>query len=295
MSVARLPSPPSWRPLSAPPGIVPESARWYEQGGFFQWTDIRRQTISRWQPGTNDVHVVNTDTLACAALPTRDGGTILVGRSTVSRLDMVTGRRDVLLDLDLDDDMRLNDAAADPQGRLWVGSRAAERDLDRGTLYRIDSDGTVHEELHGIQLSNGISWTPKGDVAYYADFRAHRVDRLTFDADGHVVGRSVLAEYDDLLPDGLTVDADGRIWIAAWESSVVCLSPDGTELLRWEPPAPRPTSLAFGGDGYRTLLLTTARGRAQGIGADAETSPLAGLVFVGRVEAQGVAPYLLDL
>lgn len=288
------PRAPRWHALPAAPGVVPESARWYASGGFFQWTDIRRGTVSRWRPGEADspIDVTHVDDLACAALPGKDGGTVLIGRTTVSRLDFATGERALLFDLGLDDDMRLNDAAADPCGRLWVGSRAAGGDLSRGTLYRLDPDGAVHEELHGILLSNGICWSPQGDAAYYADFRAHRVDRLTFDPAGHVAERTVLAEFGDLMPDGLTVDAVGRIWVALWERAVLCITADGQVAAEWQPPAPRPTSVAFGGPDLRTMLLTTARGRM----SEPEVArwPLAGRVFAAHTDVQGLEPYLLD-
>lgn len=286
---------PQWTPLGAPPGIVPESARWYAAGGFFQWTDIRRQTVSRWHPGDERIATIEVDDLACAAIPSVDGGTILVGRSTVSRLDFDSGAREVIHDFGLEDDMRLNDAAADPQGRLWVGSRAAERNLLRGTLYRLDRNGSVHEELHNVLLSNGISWTAEGDVAYYADFRANRVDRLTFDSGGHVRERDTFAQFDAEQPDGLTVDAEGRVWITAWEDLLCAFAPSGAEVLRWASPAPRPTSVAFGGDDLATMMVTTARGRAGGQGADDEPSPLAGRVFVSQPGVHGIEPFLVDI
>lgn len=288
------PQEPQWQALPAPPGIVPESARWYASGGFFQWTDIRRQTISRWRP-TDDgpVEVISVGDLACAALPCRDGGTVLISRSTVSRIDFATGAQALIRDLGLDEDMRLNDAAADPEGRLWVGSRAAGGDLSRGTLYRIDPGGAVHEELHGILLSNGICWSPEGDVAYYADFRAHRIDRLAFDAAGHVADRAVFRGFGDLKPDGLTVDAAGRVWVALWERSILCLDSDGRIAAEWQPPAPRPTSVAFGGPDLRTILLTTARGTMSD--QEIDRWPLAGRVFAGRTSVQGLEPHLLAM
>lgn len=67
-------------------------------------------------------------------------------------------------------------------------------------------------------------------------------------------------ESDWGMPDGATVDAEGFVWIAAF---------DGWRLLRFAPngrldrtlPAPvaRPTSVQFGGDGLATLFVTSAR------------------------------------
>lgn len=64
----------------------------------------------------------------------------------------------------------------------------------------------------------------------------------------------------EVVRDGLTVDADGGIWVALWGGGAVNrYAPDGSLLTTVELPVRRPTSCAFGGRERDTLFVTTAR------------------------------------
>ena len=61
------------------------------------------------------------------------------------------------------------------------------------------------------------------------------------------------------MPDGLTVDAEGFVWLAVWDGwMVIRYEPDGRVVQRLALPGPRPTSCCFGGADLRTLYITTA-------------------------------------
>jgi sugar lactone lactonase YvrE len=63
-----------------------------------------------------------------------------------------------------------------------------------------------------------------------------------------------------VVPDGLTVDEEGGIWVALWNGSAVHrYAPDGSLLARVQLPVQRPTSCAFSGPGRDTLFVTSAR------------------------------------
>jgi sugar lactone lactonase YvrE len=63
-----------------------------------------------------------------------------------------------------------------------------------------------------------------------------------------------------VVPDGLTVDEEGGIWVALWNGSAVHrYAPDGSLLASVQLPVQRPTSCAFGGPGRDALFVTSAR------------------------------------
>ena len=85
-------------------------------------------------------------------------------------------------------------------------------------------------------------------------------------------------------PDGLTVDADGCVWVALWDGGAVRrYTPAGGLDRVVELPASRVTACAFGGPDLTDLYITTAR-----VGLDA-AHPLAGSLLVVPGAGKGLA------
>ncbi|MFY8042342.1 MAG: SMP-30/gluconolactonase/LRE family protein, partial [Rhodoferax sp.] len=114
--------------------------------------------------------------------------------------------------------------------------------------------------------------------------------RYTLNADGTVAAKTVWRVFTDAegTPDGMTHDADGNVWIAFWGGACIRQFTPEAELLQTIPlPATQITSMAFGGDDYRTLFVTSAR-----IGLDVTTLqkyPLSGACFAFTPGVAGVA------
>ncbi|MEU4612469.1 SMP-30/gluconolactonase/LRE family protein [Streptomyces umbrinus] len=156
---------------------------------------------------------------------------------------------------------RANDAAVAPDGALWAGTMRYDEAPGGGTLSRVAPDGTVETVLDDVAVSNGTGWSPDGRLMYYIDSPTRRID--VFDFDGQRVGgrrRLAAIEEGDGFPDGLTVDADGCVWVALWDGGAVRrYTPDGKLDRVVELPVPRPTACAFGGADLTDLYITTAR------------------------------------
>ena len=148
---------------------------------------------------------------------------------------------------------RMNDAACDPQGRLWAGTLADDHRPGGGALYRLDRDGRTELVLDGLTISNGLGWSPDGGTMYLADSGPRVVHAFAFDGEASTIsdGR-VLVEVPEGVgaPDGLTVDADGDLWVAIFGGGCVRRYSASGEL-RDEllVPARETTSCAFAGPG----------------------------------------------
>lgn len=164
------------------------------------------------------------------------------------------------------------------------GDHAVRRGGGRGTLTRVTGDGSA-EQLLTVAVSNGTGWSPDGSRLYYIDSPTRRVDVFDFDGE-RASGRREFAsiEAGEGFPDGLTVDAEGCVWVALWDGGQVRrYTPDGA-LDRTIPlPVRRPTACAFGGPDLRDLYVTTAR-----VGLTAP-HPLSGSLLVVPGAGQGVA------
>jgi sugar lactone lactonase YvrE len=185
---------------------------------------------------------------------------------------------------------RMNDGATDPHGRFWAGSMAYDETPGAGSLHRLELDGTVTTVLRGLTISNGIDWSPDGGTMYLPDSGPGTVTAFSFDpATGDISqGREIVRSDDAAIsPDGLTVDAEGDLWVAMWGGSEVRrYAAGGTLKDRLHVPAPQPTSCSFGGPGLATLFVTTAR---IGLGeAPLAAHPDSGRVFrVDGLDARG--------
>jgi sugar lactone lactonase YvrE len=160
------------------------------------------------------------------------------------------------------DGTRLNDAACDPEGRFWAGTLADDRRVGGGALYRLDQDGQTEMMVDGLTISNGLGWSPDGATMYLADTGPRVVHAFAFDGERGSIsdGRVLITVAEEIGgPDGLTVDADGDLWVAIFGGGrVQRYSPDGELLDELLVPAMETTSCAFAGHGLNRLYVTTA-------------------------------------
>ena len=271
-----------------------EGPWWDVQTGQLLWVDIFGEKVHRFDPTTGlDTHLDLGQPVSMVARR-REAGLVCAVRDGIAFVDF--DRRSTTLAKPIEHGLptnRMNDGACDPAGRLWVGTMATDLSPSAGTLYRVDHDLDVTAVRRQVTVSNGLDWSPDGCRFYYTDSATRRIDVYDFDvSDGHIGNRRALVQLDDRVatPDGLTVDADGTIWVAMWDGG--CLRryrPTGELIETVMLPVTRPTSATFGGSNLDLLFITTAR---HGLNADnLRTQPHAGAILVIETKTCGTAPY----
>jgi sugar lactone lactonase YvrE len=244
------------------------------------WVDILGSAVHRFHPGFGSDEVTSVPQHVGAAKPRTNGGLVLNLRDGIGIQDpggdlrwLVYWERD---------GMRGNDAAVDPAGRLWAGTMRYDTAAGGGFLARVEPTGRAAVVLPEVSISNGLGWSPDETRMYYVDTPTHRIDVFDYDLDsGDVRDRRPLAEVTDTdgSPDGLTVDADGCVWVAVnGGGQVRRYTPDGALDRVIEVPARQVSACCFGGDDLADLYVTT--GREGFSDRDSAEQPLAGSLFV---------------
>lgn len=196
-------------------------------------------------------------------------------------------------------DNRFNDGKCDHLGRLWAGTMGATDVPDniapcRGNFYHLAEDGTVKQVLDKVSISNGLAWSEDGRTLYYVDSCEYKLEAFTCDMEKGTIGqRRTIYDYRTgglfpWFPDGLTIDTQGRLWVACYGSAKVhCINPksgqveDSVTL-----PTDNITSVTFGGRDLDQLFVTTTTKRLTKEQMAAQ--PLAGAVFrVTGLKAKG--------
>ena len=251
-----------------------EGPVWSRRWGGLRWVDmLAGDVLSLAADGTVGRRRVGR---VAAAIRPRSGGGAVIGVERGFALEDPGGSVTALDPVWIDESLRMNEGGCDPEGRFYCGSMAYDQQPGAGSLYRLDPDGTVAVVLERVSISNGLEWSPDGSLAYYADTATHRVDVFDYDPGGGLTGRRPFVRLaDDINPDGLTVDADGGVWVALYGGGAVRrYSVDGRLDGVVELPTRLVTACTFGGPGLGQLFITTSR-ENMAPGED----PLAGSLF----------------
>jgi len=262
-----------------------EGPVWAEAWGALRFVDMLAGDILCLDPGGALVERLHAGTVAGAFRPRRDGG-MVVGVERGFALVDGENRVETLPELWHDRSVRMNDGATDPDGRFYCGSMAYDMTPGAGRLYRLEPGGAVTVVVPSATCSNGLAWTADGRTAYYVDTMTHRIDVFDYDAEAGLSGRRPFAAVPeaDGLPDGLTVDREGGVWVALYGGAAVRRYGPGGELdAVLELPVTQVTACTFGGPGLTELYITTSRETlAEG------DQPPAGSVYVARPGVGGL-------
>ena len=276
--------------------MLGEGAIWDSAKQVLYWVNILGGEVHIYHPDTNEDEVIPVGQFVGTVVPRQKGGLLLALKNGIGSLNLETKQLTMIANPEAHlPDNRFNDGKCDPAGRFWAGTLSLEEKEPLGSLYCMVPDGKVRRMLENVTISNGLAWSLDEKTFYYIDTPTMQVAAYDYDIQtGNISNKRIVISIPEKegAPDGMTIDAEGMLWIAHWGGWQVC---------RWNPftgeklqsikfPVSQVTSCAFGGKELDVLYVTSAR---KGLNKDSlEKEPLAGALFrYTNVGARGIPAY----
>lgn len=236
-----------------------EGPLWEKESGRVIFVDSDRTFVYAASADGKNTEILSDD-VQVSSVAFAESGYVLLGDG-MWLMDKV-GKKTKLLDSWQGEKLFFNDSVVDPKGRIYAGTYYWGTDgmVKTGKLFRLEKgcDPVVLDE--GIELSNGIAFSPDYTRMYYSDSAKKTIFCYDFDSgSGTIRDKRVFFRSEIGIPDGLTCDSEGYVWCAMWyESAVYRIAPDGTVDKIYRFPAKQVSSVTIGGAEMDTLYVTSA-------------------------------------
>lgn len=262
-----------------------EGLLWSARDAALYWVDILGTRVNRLDPASGRVDDwAMPDTIGWLVERERGGFVAGLGRAFVSLTFEPLIIETIVAPEPERDGNRFNDAKADAAGRIWAGSMPFTCDRPSGAFYRLDPDGRATRIEDGYTIPNGPAI---GDgFLFHTDTALDTIFRYAVNDDGSVGPREphIVFEPDWGHPDGMTIDAEGHLWVACWGGSCVArFDPAGRRERTIALPASQITNVVFAGDALDRMFVTSA--------AEDVDEPQAGCLFEIDPGCRGTPPY----
>ena len=260
-----------------------EGPLWHPDG-YWLFVDLRREppVIHRLAPAGGVPEIVREPSGGTNGMTFDLQGRLLMCEGDNRRITRMEPDGGITVLADRWDGKRLhrpNDIVTRRDGSIYFTNPSsrippAEREIEfAGVVQRIAPDGSVSAVAADLDFPNGIAFAPDENVLYVSNTRkeGERTDQYwdgaikpnqyiqAYDvaADGSLSNSRTfgdMASAEDGVPDGMKVDAAGRVYCTG-SGGVWVFAPDGTHLGIIRLPE-IPANCAFGGPDFRTMLFT---------------------------------------
>jgi len=290
------------KPLGTHRNHLGEGPLWDEDKSILYWVDIQLAEIHQWDFQT-EVHTTYSFPVRIGAIAKRsDTGFIAAtekGFATIEipscEIHFIGNPEEQLVH------NRFNDGKCDRKGRFWAGTLNENGVKEAAALYKLDHSGKFSKMLADVSCSNGIAWTADYQKMYYIDTSTRSIVEFDFDEQLGLISNKklvLLVPATDGIPDGMTIDQQGMLWVALWGGGkVIKIDPKKRMVVgEIKVPSKLVTSCAFGGKDFKDLFITTASiGYTE---KEFSEEPLAGCTFVvSQLEVGGEPsnPYISSI
>lgn len=245
------------------PAHLGEGPLWVSRENAVYWLDLFGKKIHRYGlvAGSKQTWSMPTEVTSLAAR--RHGGFIGTVRDGFAFIDLEAGTIKPIAQPETHlPHNRFNDGKVDGNGHYWAGSMDYNGQQETGSLYRLDSDLSLHQMDSGYIISNGPTFSGDGRTLYHTDSSQRTVYAFDLAPNGSISNKRLFVQLspEEGYPDGMTIDSENCLWLCHFAGSrITRYSPDGAALQTIPMPVPNITSCTFAGPDLDTLYITTAR------------------------------------
>ncbi|WP_316837927.1 SMP-30/gluconolactonase/LRE family protein [Pedobacter nutrimenti] len=273
--------------------ILGEAAIWHPEWNKFLYVDIDGEKVYAIDPQTRHTEEVSTGKKVGTVAPVSADILLVALQGSLGLLNFKNGEFKELTTIEPGiTTNRSNDGKCDPAGRLWLGTMDLNASLHQGALYCFD--GSLRKVIDKTSVSNGLCWTADHQTMYYIDSFEYNIRAYDFDLKNGLISneRIVVSITDpDIIPDGMSIDEEGMLWVAMWGGgSVNRYNPVTGEMIGTvNVGVPLVTSCALGGKNMQQLFITTA---SKGLSEEELMQfPDSGSLFIVDVGVCGLPPH----
>lgn len=265
-----------------------EGPSWDQRSQRLLWVDIEGYQLHMYYPSTHEDRTIDIGEHVSAVVPYLENEVIVALISGLYRLNLTTGEKFIIHDPEEGrPGNRFNDGKCDPAGRFLAGTMSLNGESEQGAFYSLNTEGNVSLLIDEVSTSNGLAWSADHSTLYYIDTPTLEIVSFDYDInEGTISNKQVVATVDESegYPDGMTIDAEGMLWVARWGGQRVSrIDPtSGKVIAEVSLPVNCVTSCAFGGEHLDELYITTAQDD------DSADQPLAGGLFMVKPGVKGM-------
>ena len=269
-----------------------EGPIWHIRRQKLYWVDILEKKLYEFDPSTEHNRAFDVGQFIGCVVVRKRGGLILGLQRGFAHFNFRTRKIGQLFETGfVRSSNRINDGKCDPVGRFWAGTMNLDAKANQGSLVCLDTNFRARQVLQNLTIPNGMVWSSDERTMFFIDSGHQIVWAFDYDGDtGQISNRrpAIRIAKRDGVPDGMTIDAEGMLWIALWGGGrVTRWDPQSSKLLQTIPlPVSLVTSCAFGGPRLDVLFITSARTSLGKVTLSKE--PLAGGIFRVPTDVCGI-------
>jgi len=244
--------------------ILGESPFWHKDRESIFWVDVEEGILHEQKLSSESPTIWEVGKKIAVILSAKGNEVLLGSQDGIGRFNLVTKEWTLEVPIYLDEDsQRCNDGGFDPMGNVWIGSMDVEVKDGLGSLYRIAPNGKASKVLENLTIPNGLVFSLDHKRMYFIDTPTRTVKAYFVDSTGEITfdKHAVSIPESMGMPDGMTIDASGMLWIALYGGAAVGRwNPSNGQLLETIAiPALHVTSCCFASGDLNELIVTSAR------------------------------------
>ena len=276
--------------------LLGESCFWDPRYNCLVWTDI--QSKKAWKLDDRDQSFeFNLPDRAGFILPRKKDGFIVGFPNFIAISDQYFSSFKKICEVESSiNETRINDAKVDPYGGIVFGTYNEDPDkINRkpiANLYRLNPNLSLTHLLSNITVSNGIAFSQKENIMYFADTPIGRIRKFEYTDNFQKLNElNTKMVFEDVgEPDGATLDIDNNYWSARVRGKcIICVDTNNEKILeKINLPTNTPTCVTFGGSDLSTLYVTSLR-------ADPTNDSAGGNLHKIETDTRGLEQLLADI